>query len=348
MVRSNRRLGRAKHLCPERVKPTIKTTLKHQTGVALLSVLLTMNIAVILVAGMTDSFRYRLRSTSAMQNNEQAWWYALSGEELATKALLQDLKDDPDVTHLGQYWASDRVAFPVGDGFISGGMADAQACFNLNSLHQEDSESGEKAASLRVFQSLLEHLEIETYAADQIAEATRDWVNESRTPVSGRGAGDDHYQSLPVSYLAANTQMRDISEWRAVMGVSPAIAQRLLPYLCAIPAMELAMNVNTISEDHPELLAALFAGELSVSQSENLLSTRPRDGWPSLDAFLHNSVLSNTNTASARDRVVIHSNFFEVDTRVESGSATLNLRSLLWRKGENEVVVIRRRPSNQA
>lgn len=337
------RLSRAK--CP----PTnvLARRSKHQTGVALLSVLLTMSIAMILVAGMTDSFRYRLRSTSAMQNNEQAWWYALSGEELAIKALLQDLKDDPKVTHLGQYWASDRVTFPIGDGFISGGMTDAQACFNLNSLHQEDSESGEKAGSLKVFQSLLEHLEIESYSAEQIAEATRDWVNESLTPVSGRGAGDDHYQSLPVSYLAANTQMRDVSEWRAVMGVSPVIAQRLLPYLCVSPAMDLAINVNTISEDHPELLAALFAGELSVSQAEDLLSARPRNGWPALDDFLQDSVLSNTHTGNAKNRMVIHSEYFEVDTQVESGSATLNMRSLLWRKGENEVVVIRRRPSSQ-
>ena len=327
---------------------TCRTSLpRRQTGVALLSVLLTMSIAIILVAGMTDSFRYRLRSTSALQNNEQAWWYALSGEELATKALLQDLKDDPDVTHLGQYWASDRAAFPVNEGFISGGVSDAQACFNLNSLHQEDSDVGEKAANLRIFQSLLESLDVEPYIAEQIAEASRDWVNTDLIPVSGRGAGDDHYLSLPVSYLAGNTQMRDVSEWRAVMGVSPVIARRLTPYMCAIPAMELAINVNTIREDQPELLASLFTGQFSVSQAKDLLKARPRDGWQTLDDFLQEPVLANTNTGNARDRIVIHSEFFEVDTRAESGSATLNMRSLLWRKGENEVVVVRRRPSNQ-
>lgn len=318
-----------------------------QQGIALLSVLLTMSIAVILVAGMTDSFRFRLRSTTSMQDREQAWWYALSGEELAIKALLQDLKDDPDVTHLGQYWATQRVSFPVGEGFISGGVVDARACFNLNSLQQEDSDSGEKSQNFLVFKTLLEDFDIEGYVAEQITEATRDWVNPSLTPISGLGAGDDYYLSLPVAYLAANTQMRDASEWRAVLGVTPVIARQVLPVLCAIPSAELSVNVNTIAENQPELMAALFAGELSLPQATDLLERRPRDGWNTLDDFFQESILSNVNTSRARNVTTVNSDFFEVIARVKAGSTTLSVYSLLWRKGEKEVVVLRRRPGEQ-
>lgn len=319
----------------------------HQKGVALLSVLLTMSIAVILVATMTDNFRFRLRSTTSMQNMEQAWWYALSGEELAMKALMQDLSDDPDVTHLNQYWATDHMSFPIGSGTITGQVVDARACFNLNTLEQEDSESGEKSRNLRVFQSLLENHNLERYQAEQISEASRDWVHSDTTPVSGRGAGDDHYMSMPVPYMAANTQMRDPTELRAVLGVHANIARRLLPDLCAIPDMDLSVNVNTIREDQPELIAALFMGEMSVSQAENLLKSRPRDGWQTVDEFMQNPVLANVNTTRARGIVSVHSDYFELNARVEANGAAINLRSLLWRKGEKEVVVVRRRPGEQ-
>lgn len=316
---------------------------KREQGIALLSVLLAMSIGIILAATMTDNFRFWLRSSSSMQNMEQAWWYALSAEELAIKALLQDLKDDPDVTHLSQYWATSSNAFPMENGSVSGNITDAMACFNLNSLQQEDSEAGETSLNLKIFQSLLEQHELDSFTAEQISESTRNWVHSSLTQVSGRGAVDSDYLSLPVPYLAANTLMHEPSEWRAVQGVSAAIANRVLPDLCAIPSTGLSVNVNTITEDRPELMTALFMGELSSEQATELLQSRPRNGWTSVDDFLNNSVLLNVNTSLVREVITVHSNFFELHTRAEAGGATLYLRSLFWRKNDSNVDTIRRR-----
>ncbi|MCG8530172.1 MAG: type II secretion system minor pseudopilin GspK, partial [Desulfovibrionales bacterium] len=278
----------------------------NQSGLALLTVLLTLTVAILLAAGLSKSLQRQVQVAQGLQSREQGWQYVLSAEQQALKSLLQDFKDDKDIIHLGQPWAAAGRAFPVDRGTITGQLFDMQACLNLNALAQDDT-AGEKGGVKRtpygvnILSSLLKSKEIDDYLAEGIAQATRDWVYPKTAPVAASGADDDDYLSLPVPYLAGNTGMRDKSEWRAVKGVSARIASEILPYLCAIPETSLQININTLPAKQPELLAALLLNRIGVPQAKEVLEQRPGDGWSDVDEFFQLSVVAAAANGDFKD-----------------------------------------------
>ena len=319
----------------------------RQQGMALLSVLLMLTLGLLLAAAMSEKLQVLVRSSGGLQNQEQAWLYGLSAEQLAMKGLKQDFKDDPKVTHLSQYWATEQNSLPIGEGLISGQVKDMQSCFNLNALSHPDKTGGSQATqthhNIKVFSALLENFELDSWDAQQIAEASRDWVYPQTEPVSSQGADDNEYLSLPVAYLAGNTDMRDETEWRAVRGVGALLSQRLMPYLCAVPEHELRINVNTIEADQPELLAALFENAISVDQAKDILEERPREGWKDVDEFLNQSTLSGISASFLQESLTVKSFYFELNARIDIQGTATRLRSLMVRSKDDKLTVIRRR-----
>lgn len=319
-----------------------------QQGIALLSVLLMLTLLILLANELTLSFRTQLTRTQSLQQREQARWYAFSGESLAIKTLKQNFKDDPDVTHLGQYWASTNVILPVEGGHIAGQLKDAQSCFNINALAKVASEGAtvpEKTPEGEVFSALLQYLDVPPWESEQITKATRNWVSSDN--VSG-GDTDMDYLALPLPYLSGKGLMRDVSEWRAVAGVSQAIAIKVMPYLCSLPVPELAININTVSVDHPELLAALYIDQLPVDQALSILENRPRDGWDNVEDFTSQPLLANFSSTGVAKRLSIVSHYFEMNATANYGESEVRLKSLLARSQggssqENQLTVIRRK-----
>ena len=315
--------------------------LRKQSGIALLSVMLVLTLMVLIAADVTFAFRLQMRRNATQQQMEQARWYALSAEELAIKVLKDDL-DNSDTVHLDQNWATGGVSFPVEQGMISGYAADRQACLNLNAMDKPDAEDGTAPVELRVFKNLLESLSADSLQAEIIVQSTRDWVSKDDRKASSHGADDSDYLTRPVPYLAANTAMRDTSEWRAVNGVSATIARKVMPFLCVIPEKSLQINVNTLHEDQPELLAALFVGDLPVEQARDVLSQRSGEGWESVDAFLSEPLLANFSSSTARPLMSTNSQYFEVNAKAVFADSESRLSSLLRRTANNEFHVIRR------
>ena len=315
----------------------------QQRGIALLSVLLMLSLLVLLANELTQSFRTQLTRTQSIQQREQARWYAFSGESLAIKTLHQSFRDDPGVTHLGQGWATTNVVFPVDGGQIAGQLKDAQSCFNINALAAPaatNDTSTTKTVESRVFIALLQYLDIPTLNAEQITQATRNWV--SRDDLR-QGASDVDYLALPYPYLAGKTLMRDVSEWRAVAGVSKHIANKISPYLCTLPSTELSININTLSADQPELLSATYIDQLPVDQAKNILKKRPINGWGQIAEFTNQPLLANFNNTGVDDRLIINSHYFEMAAIARYHDSEVRLRSLIARSQDNRLTVIRRK-----
>ncbi len=315
----------------------------RQQGIALLSALLMLTLLVLLANELTLSFRTQLTRTQSMQEQEQARWYAFSGESLAIKTLKQNFKDDPDITHLGQYWATANVVLPVEGGHIAGQLKDAQSCFNINALAKpaaEGSDSYQKTPESQAFSALLQYLDIPQWESDRITQATRNWVSSEDLR---QGESDTDYLAQPLPYLSGKTLMRDISEWRAVAGVSKAVAQQVMPYLCTLPMAELAINVNTIPVDQPEILAALYIDQLPVDQARSILETRPREGWDEVADFTSQPLLANFSSTGVGKRLTIVSHYFEMRATANYGESEVRLNSLLARSKDNQLTVIRRK-----
>ncbi|WP_095210147.1 type II secretion system minor pseudopilin GspK [Endozoicomonas ascidiicola] len=324
----------------------MKCKSKRQTGIALLSILLILSLLIMLSHELTRSFRTQMIRTDALQQKKQAQWYSFSGEQLAIKTLKQTFKDDPETTHLGQSWATANVAFPVEGGQISGYLKDAQSCFNINVLAKPAANSSVNNGASKltiegqVFTALLEHLTLPPIQAEQITLATRNWVSSEEFR---RGATDQDYLTLPMPYLSGKTQMRDISEWRAVAGVSSSVAQKVIPYLCALPGSELAININTLSPEQPELLAAVYIDQLPVEHARTILERRPRNGWAQIAEFTSQPLLANFNNSGINERLSINSYFFEMSATANYGDSEVRLKSLLARSKDNKLTVIRRK-----
>src|SRR3546814_19972919 len=86
-------------------------------------------------------------------------------------------------------------------------------------------------------------------------------------------------RALQASYLPANRKMADVSELRAVRGVTPKIYARLKPWLCVLPVAEpVQLNVNTLAPAQAPLLAMLLPGKLGLADARAVLAARPAGG----------------------------------------------------------------------
>ena len=83
----------------------IRRTPTKQRGVALIVVLLIVAMVVIIATNITSRNQLSMRRTLNLAQYDQAYWYAISAEELAKKILKQDFDDSEGRVHKQQYWA---------------------------------------------------------------------------------------------------------------------------------------------------------------------------------------------------------------------------------------------------
>ena len=314
----------------------------RQRGVALLMVLLILALMMVLASAMTERSARMYQQTATTLDNLQAKWYALGAETLAAALLQRDALDSPNQTHLAQNWAQQGRRFTLNDGEIYATITDAQACFNLNAINQlSGDESVEIPYPAQVFTRLLENLGSEPLRALQLTAALRDWVDSDRQPLLN-GAEDEVYMAQSPGYLSGNQPLQDVSELRLLAGMDAALYQRLLPFVCVQPDDALQVNVNTLRPSQAALLVALFPGDLTLQEAQQLLHNRPRTGWSSVAAFLAQPTLQKTDTTLARPWLAVHSARFIAAFTVVTGNLRFQLHSVLQQSGRTFTVVQRR------
>lgn len=320
-----------------------------QDGVALIVVLLIIAIIAIVATNITSRNQLLVRRTINVTQYDQAYWYALSAEELAKKILTQDFEDDEESVNLQQYWAQSDMLFPVENGEIAGEMKDMRSCFNVNSLSvssEEDANTGQAKPTLpmRQFAGLLVALGMDQFSADTLAATLKDYTDEDTT-TSSYGAEDAEYESRTVPYRAANTLLFDKSELRAVMGFTQDIYMKIAPYVCAIPANDVqVLNVNTIKVEQAALLAGMFENKISVGEAEGIINQRPGDGFESIEDFWENSSISSFKASdeALASSFAISSDYFLLRAGAKVDRAIFRLKSVLMRGSDDKLSVISR------
>lgn len=326
--------------------------MRRQSGVALLVVLLILALMMLVAGNMSSRFFLAMQRSSAQQMSLTGYWYVRSGEALVAKTLLQDIKDQPNKTDLSQYWATDGQVFPLENGDqLAGQVRDGQACYNLNGINAgtsgvDDNDDGEGNLpyEAQVFRHLLMALDVESFTATQITEALRDWIDRDSNLVSSNGAEDSYYEGRQVPYLPGNTLMQDVSELRAVRGVSASLYRRLAPYICALPTTSLAVNVNTLRPSQAALLSALFLGRLDEEEARTLIEGRASDGWDTTSLFLSEEAITGLSGLGDKPSKVITivSHYFDALIEYRTDERRLLMHSLFKRTDANKLNVIRR------
>lgn len=255
----------------------------RERGAALLTVLLLVAVMAVVASTALQHLALATRMTGNGASVDQARAYAAAGVEMA-RLRIGDLVDaSPGKTTLRGDWLGAPQSLPVPGGTATARVTDAGNCFNLNSLVAGDSEASLKVRPIAVtqFQALMQLVGIDPREAQRIAAATADWIDSDSAPQPG-GAEDEIYAQARTPYRTANRMMADASELRAVAGVTPAIAARIMPWVCALPDTQMSpINVNTLLPGQAVLFAMLLPGQLSVDQARLLLARRPEDGYGS-------------------------------------------------------------------
>ncbi|MFK8022255.1 MAG: type II secretion system minor pseudopilin GspK [Pseudomonadales bacterium] len=275
-----------------------------QSGVALISVMLVMFVAVVLAAQQMRQSASAIKHVVARESQQQAYWYARAGEVLGRQALAADWREDRQSSpgsvatdHYNEAWAKEFSSLGLEDGSVKLLISDLQSRFNVNNLRAEDSSAAQASLKL-IFQAL------------SLSDAA---YNELRDSV------------LQQAWSATATL-------RTLKSLQPAQRRELEPLLVALPATDVAVNVNTASE---ALLAALL-GQRSSAAVRKIISDRKRAPIVDLNGPSF-SIYASTST-----KLVVNSEYFDIQTTAGFWQNSSYLSTKLHRSAKGELMTLSR------
>ncbi|MFN3587073.1 MAG: type II secretion system minor pseudopilin GspK, partial [Moraxellaceae bacterium] len=295
-------------------------------GVALITVLLIVALAVLLTAGMVRRQHQALRHAEGLFSQDQAVLYTVGAEAFARDLLARDSEDDKrkgrEVDSLGETWARPLPPFPVDGGVLNARISDLQGRFNLNRLWRDNAADEE---ALAIFRRLLAALDL----PEALAPALRDWLDPDSEADGIDGAEDDFYTRLAVPYRAANRPLADVSELRLVRGFTADAVERLRPYVAALPA-NAGININTADA----VVLQALADSLSATTARDVAEKRPEKGYASVQEFLAEPVFNGLDQpakARLQSQLAVRTRWFELAVDADIGGRHSVLHAMLVR-----------------
>jgi general secretion pathway protein K len=297
----------------------------HERGAALLAVLLLVAVMGAIAATAFEKLRLSTAIAVNAATLDQARAYALGVEDLMALRVDDLVGADREVTTLAGDWQGTMRRIPLpGGGLAEGAMRDGGNCFNLNSLVEGDPRTALKLRpqAVRQFIALMTLSGIPDRSARTIAAAAADWADSDDLPAPD-GAEDSAYAGADAPYRTGNTLFAEVSELRAVIGVTPEIYARVRPWLCALPTAEPApINVNTLMPEQAPVLAMLEPNMVGLELARSIIARRPAGGWDKMEDFLRANRLEDLSL-DALSQIQLGSRWFVLDLRVQFQDAEL-------------------------
>lgn len=325
-------------------------------GVALITVMLVVALAAIIATQMLARLQLQIQRTTNISMNQQAYWYAMGAEAFAKRVLFTTFEEEPDANHLGQPWAQGETTYPVDFGQITGEISDLQACLNLNALKVDGNSNGDntdngsnspnkKQPLHATFQRLILSLDIEDiddFSAESMTDALIDWLDSDDAISSNGGAEDSDYAAKEFPYLPANNYLASVNELRTIANFTVPVINKLKALVCILPnTNQHLININTLSPEQPELLAALL--DVSSNDAEQILSSRPEKGFEKADEFFDLPEVKKLKLKDEQKRqFVVKSEYFKLKASTQFNDSYFILNSILTVNNNNEITVISR------
>lgn len=304
---------------------------QHQTGLALISVLLIFAIVSVLATAMIERQSLDIQRSGNLQALQQARAYS-SGIEYAVRSGLRlDYDQNAEVDHPLEEWAKPHT-YPLQPGSAEIQIMDAQSRFNLNSLHKTATN---RPAQIQRFKNLLNELGIDP----TIADSTQKFMDEDSMV-------DNDYLAEEVPYRASYALFKHPSELLLIKDIDAKIYRKLIPYVTALPVAA-TINVNTASN---KVLAAL-SPSWSLSDADAVISNRGDKGFAKVDDFWgltevqpftgttnnSNNTADNQNTKEVWDKAdfSVNSQYFEVFAKVTLAERIATIEMLIYRDAQS-------------
>ncbi|HEY5718412.1 MAG TPA: type II secretion system minor pseudopilin GspK [Motiliproteus sp.] len=319
-----------------------QATPSRQGGVALILVLLVVALMSIVATQLGSLLQLNIQQASNREQYLQAYWFARGGERLA-RGLIEAALEADNRLHLGQAWASPLLSYPIDGGFMQVRIIDQQACYNLNALSELNTDQDGSTTALpkpvSQLHGLMTALDVDPALIGRWVDPLRDWLDKDNLPTGVDGAEDLYYTNRTPPYLPANGPLHDLTELAFIDGLGLSDTPRsdeereqlagVRQQLCVVPAAELKLNVNTLTEEQTALLVGLFEGKITTEDAAEWLEARPEDGFNDVDAFWAQVVANETLAASidvtTKDQLRVDSEFFLARVEVNYYDANLIL-----------------------
>jgi general secretion pathway protein K len=315
----------------------------RERGVAVITALLLTTLAVTIVASLFWQQQVQVRSMENQRLHLQTKWILRGALDWAMLVLRQDGYDHRNYTSLDAVWATplaetrldqyierERVQGEQFDATLSGNITDACSRYNLRNL----AEGGVvDPQALTVFKQLLQNLRIDKGLALRAANFVAAGqpfdpsaaANGQQT--GGQQTGDNPQQQTPAPVRSPTgglpLKLLQVDDLLAVPGFTPAIVERLRPFVIVLPMGNTTVNVNTAP---PEVLASLVPN-MSVGEASALVAKRKQAPWRDMPYFM-NELNGRQPTAGAAE---VKSEWFLVDSRIRLDRAALDAEALVHR-----------------
>lgn len=321
----------------------------HQSGMALLTVLLMVAVMAVLAIAMLDAIRFGLRRSQNVDTAARAHWYALSAESVAQVQIHRLLQQDPARTTLDGGWNGRPFVFPVEGGSIRATLEDSGNCFNLNSVVEGAPEQWRRReAGVGQYLALLQAVGVTGAAAQSLADTLVDWIDSDgdRGPY---GAEDAAYARHRPAYATSGALLAEPSELRAIAGYDAGTYQRLRPYLCTLPDNALSpINLNTLGPGDVPLLQMLTGSALGTGEARRLIAARPPGGWAQVATFWQQPALrALALPGEVLGQPRVRTRYFRLRVQVALGDAQLQATSLFDADAGGRLRLLTRRWSDE-
>jgi len=177
-----------------------------QKGVALITALLIVALATVITVQLSTRLQLDIRRTGNIIASDQALLYMMEAEYWARRILRDDrLKNNYD--SFEEDWAMEIPPLPVEGGTVQGKLSDLQACFNINSLVQNNQPV---AFAQDRFSRLMQALP--NPPTTDLSQSIIDWLNDNVNFTLPDGTEDSYYLNLESPYRSANQPIQSLSE----------------------------------------------------------------------------------------------------------------------------------------
>ncbi len=308
----------------------------RERGAALLTVLLLVAVMAVVSAAAVERLTLATRLAGSASAMEQARHFAMAGEALALRRIDTLLAANDSQVTLDGGWHGRTFTLPLPGGSAEMRLTDGGNCFNINSLvaTSQAGESGGMAPprplAIQQFTALLQGLGTDRAAADRIVAGAVDWIDADQSAMPN-GAEDSAYAAASPARRTADRPMASAGELAQIAGMTPALAQRLSRWTCALPVDDLSpINVNTLLPEQAVLLQMLTGNRISPAQARTALAARPSDGYGSVNRFWADPALGGmAPPGDAASQVRLTTRWFRLETNVRLGDVTLGSSALI-------------------
>ena len=306
----------------------------RQRGAALLTAMVIVALVATLASAMIWQQWRAVQVEAAERGRIQAQWILVGAVDWARLILREDARSNANkkIDHLGEPWATplaeaklssflaaDRNNTDDGiEAFLSGGISDATARYNLRNLIESDPKLA--AAQVKILARLLESVGADPSLAPKLSASLLRALPPPPTVPNGAREVD-----IPTPTVDPRAPLEPVRlEQMRWLGIDAATLAKLEPYVTWLP-VKTKVNLNTAPR---EVLAAVIEG-MDLGSADRLVSARQTNPFESFAAVT--SLLPGV--VPDPERVDVKSDFFEVTGRLRLGERLVEQRAWVQRKG---------------